>query len=118
MQNGDSSSNPIVVAEALTKVYPGPIRAVDAIDLSVETGEIFGLLGPNGAGKTTTIKMIVTLAQPTSGRVLVDDLDAMEAPDEVRTRIGYVGQEVAVDKSLTGRENLELQAALYHIPPA
>ncbi len=116
MSKGNASSQSIVHAETLTKIYEGGILAVDAIDLTVEAGEIFALLGPNGAGKTTTIKMLVTLAQPTSGRILVDGIDAMTAPDEVRARIGYVGQEVAVDKSLTARENLELQASLYHIP--
>ncbi len=100
----------------LRKVYEGGVEAVRGIDLCVQRGEIFALLGPNGAGKTTTIKIAVTLAQSTAGTVTVDGFDVATSPDEARRRIGYVGQEVAVDKSLTARENLELQAALYHIP--
>ncbi|MFM7792441.1 MAG: ABC transporter ATP-binding protein, partial [Microcystis panniformis] len=78
--------------------------------------EIFGLLGPNGAGKTTTIRCLCTLAKPDGGTIEVGGVDALSNPKSARKRLGYVAQEVALDKMLTGRELLQLQAALYHIP--
>jgi len=93
-------------------------RAVDGIDLVVETGEIFGLLGPNGAGKTTTMKMLATLLIPTSGSIRVLGIDPLERPREVRARLGaMLSGERSLYWKLTGRENLEYFAALYHVPP-
>src|SRR5437899_10532937 len=93
-------------------------RAVDGIDLLVEPGEIFGLLGPNGAGKTTTMKMLATLLIPTSGTIRVLGVDPMERPREVRARLGaMLSGERSLYMKLTGRENLEYFAALYHVPP-
>ena len=92
-------------------------RAVDGIDLLVEPGEIFGLLGPNGAGKTTTMKMLATLLIPTSGTIRVLGVDPMERPREVRARLGaMLSGERSLYMKLTGRENLEYFAALYHVP--
>ena len=94
-------------------------RAVDGIDLVVEPGEIFGLLGPNGAGKTTTMKMLATLLLPTSGTIRVLGIDPLERPREVRARLGaMLSGERSLYWKLTGRENLEYFAALYHVPPA
>ena len=94
-------------------------RAVDGIDLVVEPGEIFGLLGPNGAGKTTTMKMLATLLIPTSGTIRVLGVDPLERPREVRARLGaMLSGERSLDWKLTGRENLEYFAALYHVPPS
>jgi ABC-2 type transport system ATP-binding protein len=94
-------------------------RAVDGIDLVVEPGEIFGLLGPNGAGKTTTMKMLATLLIPTSGTIRVLGVDPLERPREVRARLGaMLSGERSLYWKLTGRENLEYFAALYHVPPA
>jgi len=73
-------------------------------------------LGPNGAGKTTTIRCLCTLAKPDAGKIEVGGVDAISSPKAVRQRLGYVAQEVAIDKVLTGRELLRLQAALYHLP--
>ncbi len=109
--------------DALRKVYPGSRRepevvAVDGVSFSIAPGEVFALLGPNGAGKSTTIKVVATLLRPTSGAVRVEGHDVATAPDEVRARIGYVPQEVALDRHLTARQHLELSARLYHVPKA
>jgi ABC-2 type transport system ATP-binding protein len=94
-------------------------RAVDGIDLRVETGEIFGVLGPNGAGKTTTMKMLATLLIPTSGTIRVLGIDPLARPREIRARLGaMLSGERSLYWKLTARENLEYFAALYHVPPA
>jgi ABC-2 type transport system ATP-binding protein len=103
-----------VEIENLKKSY-GSIPAVEDVSFQVERGEIFGLLGPNGAGKTTTIRCLCTLAKPDSGIVNICGIDAIAHPKIARRRLGYVAQEVALDKVLTGRELLQLQAALYHL---
>jgi ABC-2 type transport system ATP-binding protein len=103
--------------ENLRKSY-GTVEAVKQVSLSVQSGEIFGILGPNGAGKTTTLKCLCTLTQPDGGRLEVSGLDVLADPRAARQRLGYVAQEIALDKMLTGRELLQLQAALYHLPPA
>jgi ABC-2 type transport system ATP-binding protein len=104
-----------VFIDNLRKSY-GTVPAVKDVSFKVQPGEIFGLLGPNGAGKTTTIRCLCTLAKPDAGVVEVAGISTVESPREVRKRLGYVAQEVALDKILTGRELLELQSALYHIP--
>ncbi|MFP4103510.1 ATP-binding cassette domain-containing protein [Coleofasciculus sp.] len=104
-----------VLIENLKKYY-GDVEAVKDISLNVEPGEIFGLLGPNGAGKTTTIRCLCTLSKPDAGKIEVSGISAIANPRAVRRRIGYVAQEVALDKVLTGRELLQLQADLYHLP--
>ena len=100
----------------LRKVYPGGTVAVDRIDFSVGAGEFFGFLGPNGAGKTTTIRILATLLAPTDGRASVAGLDVGTRPDEVRRRVGFAMQTVAVDQLSTGRENLELVGRLHRVP--
>lgn len=104
-----------VLIENLQKSY-GDVQAVKDISFTVGPGEIFGLLGPNGAGKTTTIRCLCTLAKPDAGKIEVGGISAIASPKAVRQRLGYVAQEVAIDKVLTGRELLKLQAALYHLP--
>jgi ABC-2 type transport system ATP-binding protein len=104
-----------VVIQNLCKSY-GTVPAVKDVSFQVNPGEIFGLLGPNGAGKTTTIRCLCTLAKPDAGSIEIGGVSAIEQPREARKRLGYVAQAVAIDKILTGRELLELQAALYHIP--
>ena len=103
-----------VLIENLEKSY-GNKTAVKNISFKVKPGEIFGLLGPNGAGKTTTIRCLCTLLAPDSGKIEVCGVSAITQPRAVRKRLGYVAQEVALDKMLTGKELLELQAALYHL---
>ncbi len=104
-----------VLIQNLQKRY-GSVEAVKDISFQVEPGEIFGLLGPNGAGKTTTIRCLCTLTTPDAGKVEVSGISAVDQPRAARRRLGYVAQEVALDKVLTGRELLQLQAALYHLP--
>lgn len=105
----------IIETERLTKIFPGRVTAVDAVDFEVREGEIFGFLGPNGAGKTTTIKMLNTLLRPTSGRATVAGFDVVRNPAEVRRVIGYVAQDVGVDEHATGRENLTLYGHFYRL---
>jgi ABC-2 type transport system ATP-binding protein len=93
--------------------------AVDGVSLQIERGEIFGLLGPNGAGKSTTIRMLCTLLEPTSGTAHVNGFDVVKQANQVRQNLGTVlAGERSIYWKLTGRENLEYFAALYHIPPA
>ncbi|RFA06533.1 ABC transporter ATP-binding protein [Subtercola boreus] len=98
-------SNPAIVTQALTRKY-GPKTAVNSLDLSVEQGEIFGLLGHNGAGKTTTVTLLTTLLEPTSGSATVAGIDVRSAPHTVRTKIGYLPENVRLYDNLTMRENL------------
>lgn len=91
----------------------GEMTAVDALNLRIRQGIIFGLLGPNGAGKSTTIKMLTTLLNPTSGTATVAGHDIVKSPAKVRRSIGYVPQLVSADGALTGYENLNLSARLY-----
>ena len=105
-----------VETRLLSKVYRNGLKAVDEISIRIEDGEIFGFLGPNGAGKSTTIMILTTLLKPTSGMAYVASFDVVSQAKKVRQNIGYVQQDSTVDEYLTGRENLELQARLNHIP--
>ena len=108
---------PAVLIENLKKRY-GSVEAVKDISFQVEPGEIFGLLGPNGAGKTTTLRVLCTLTTPDAGKIEISGISVLSNPKGARQRLGYVAQEVALDKVLTGRELLQLQGALYHLPGA
>jgi ABC-2 type transport system ATP-binding protein len=93
--------------------------AVGGVSFDIGAGEIFGLLGPNGAGKTTTIKMLSTLLEPSDGTAIINGYDVAKQPGLVRQSLGAVlTGERSVYWKLTGRENLEYFAALYHIPRA
>lgn len=104
----------LIELRQLSKTY-GDVKALQGLDLEVPDACLYGLLGPNGAGKTTTLRILATLLAPDSGSVLVDGIDALLDPRAVRRRLGYVAQEVAIDKILTGRELLQLQGDLYHL---
>ena len=109
-------STPTIVVKNLVKTFGSrlrPIRAVDDLTFSVQRGSIFGLLGPNGAGKTTTLRIMTTLTRPTGGSVDVLGYDVVQAPLEVRRRIGVVIQEQAADLLLNVRDNL-LTFARFH----
>jgi ABC-2 type transport system ATP-binding protein len=96
----------VIRTVGLTKVYPGGVRAVDDLDLSVRRGEIFGLLGPNGAGKTTTAGMLTTRVIPTAGQALVGGIDVVAQPAAAKRLIGVVPQTNTLDRSLSVWENL------------
>lgn len=110
------SSGPIRTRK-LTKAY-GSLVAVDALDLDVRAGEIFGLLGQNGAGKTTTILMLLGLTEPTSGSATVVGLDPARRPLDVKRRVGYLPDAVGFYGGMTGRQNLRYTARLNGIPGA
>ncbi len=112
-------STPIAVeAVRLSKTYEGGVTAVEDVSFQVAPGEVFGLLGPNGAGKTTTLRILITVLRPSGGQARVLGMDVVEQATQVRQAIGYVPQERAIDRFLTGREHLELLASLYHLPAA
>ncbi|MFG3515992.1 ATP-binding cassette domain-containing protein [Streptomyces bobili] len=106
---------PAVEARALIKTYPGGVTALNGMDVTVESGTVFGLLGPNGAGKSTTVKILTTLARPDSGAATVAGHDVLRHPDRVRRAIGVVAQNSGADLVATGRENLRLQGRLYGV---
>ena len=91
----------------------GEVNAVDAIDLNISKGEIYGFLGPNGAGKTTLVRMLITLLLPTTGSATVAGRDVVSEANDVRLRIGAALQDAALDLKQTGRELLRLQGRLY-----
>jgi ABC-2 type transport system ATP-binding protein len=105
-----------IVAKGLVKVYGGKVHAVNGVDIDVREGELFGFLGPNGAGKTTTVQMLTGNLRITAGSATVAGLDVASSPLAVKERIGLVFQEGTADPDLTGRENLELAAALFRVP--
>lgn len=98
----------------LYKSY-GPVMALNGLNLKVPKGSLYGLLGPNGAGKSTALRIICTLLSPDSGHVEVGGHNVLLEEKETRRRLGYVAQDVAIDKILTGRELLQLQGDLYHL---
>lgn len=98
----------------LTRRY-GDLVAVDGIDLAIGEGSFFGLLGPNGAGKTTIVSVLCTLLRPSSGGARLLGRDVVADRAAVRRQIGIVFQEPSLDPELTGRQNLDLHARLYHL---
>ena len=106
---------PLVIIESLQKSF-NTVKAVQDISFNINRGEIFGLLGPNGSGKTTTIRCLCTLTKPDSGEIKIGGISALKYPHIIRNFLGYVAQDITLDKILTGRELLQLQASLYHLP--
>ena len=107
-----------IEVEGLVREFKKGPRAVDAIDLHVDPGEIYGFLGPNGAGKSTTVLMLTTLLPPTAGTARVAGHDIVREGPSVRRVIGAALQDAALDPLLTGREHFKLQTALHGIPRA
>jgi ABC-2 type transport system ATP-binding protein len=106
-----------IEAEGLGKRF-GDLWALRDLDLVVPAGSVLGLLGHNGAGKTTAVRILTTLALPTTGRARVAGIDVLDDPNGVRSRIGLAAQAATVDGLLTARRNLELVGRLYHLPRA
>jgi ABC-2 type transport system ATP-binding protein len=111
----DIPQSPMLATQELTRRFEN-FTAVDALNISVAPGEVFGLLGPNGAGKSTVIKMLTTLLPLSAGKAFLAGYDVQRQPEEVRRIIGYVPQSLSADGSLTGYENLLMFAKLYDIP--
>ena len=114
---------PVLAVEDLRKTYPGtrktpPVEAVKGISFAVEAGETFGLLGPNGAGKSTTLGCITSLVRPTSGRIVVDGVDAREEPLRVKRLIAVVPQTRNLDRDLGVREVLTYHGRYFGLPAA
>lgn len=107
-----SSVESLVVTNKLTKKF-GDFTAVDALDLDVRQGEIFGFLGPNGAGKSTTIRMLLGLIRPTSGSATIFGKDIRKHGTEIRREIGYLPGELAMYENLTPRQFFKYSASLY-----
>ncbi|RJQ75983.1 MAG: ABC transporter ATP-binding protein [Desulfobacteraceae bacterium] len=105
----------VLQASDLTHVYESaaPTPALNKVNLTVQSGEIFGLLGPNGAGKTTAISVMSTLLRPNAGQVHICGLDALRRPRQVRPYIGVVPQRIALFETLSASENLAYFGRLY-----
>ena len=108
------SGEAVIRTEQLRRTF-GERVAVDALDLVVRRGEVFGLLGPNGSGKTTTIRILCGLLQPTSGSAEVAGVNVVQHPERVRTRIGYMSQRFGLYEDMTILENLRFYGGLYGI---
>jgi len=106
-----------IEAKDLRKTYPGGVEAVKGINFTVAAGEVFGLLGPNGAGKSTTVGMLTTTIAPTSGSASLAGFDVARQPLLARSVSSVVFQEAVVDRSLTGRRNLEIHTSLWGVEP-
>lgn len=98
----------------LSKIF-GNIRALDALDLEIASGDSFALLGPNGAGKTTLVKIISTIMRPTSGEVIVDGYRVLDEKEKVRERLGLISHQTFLYDDLSAEENLIFFKNLYHL---
>lgn len=89
--------------------------AVDSLSFTVQKGEIYGLLGPNGAGKTTTLRMLATLIRPDSGNAFIDGVSILENPSRVRSKIGFLTNDLKLDEVFTPDYLFDLSSRLYHV---
>ncbi|MFE7663288.1 ATP-binding cassette domain-containing protein [Streptomyces celluloflavus] len=103
-----------IVVEGLRKRYKDK-QALDGLDLTIRAGTVQGILGPNGAGKTTAVRIMSTLLRPDEGRIEVAGINVRTRAEEVRSQIGLLGQNAAVDEELSGRQNLEMFGRLHHL---
>ncbi len=113
----NSNGDIVVRAEKLTRRF-GEVLALDALDLEISRGEIFGLVGPDGSGKTTTLRLLCGLLSPTAGRAEVAGHDVAREIDAVKDRIGYMAQRFGLYADLTVAENMRFYADLFGIAPA
>ena len=109
-----TAESEILRTDGLVKAYRGR-RVVDQVSITVHEGEIVGLLAPNGAGKTTTILMLLGLTEPTAGTARVNGTDPTRDPLLVKSRVGYLPDEVGFYDDMTARENLRYTAMLNRV---
>ncbi len=112
---GSASQAWAIKVEGLTKSFSNHL-ALRGIDLEVRRGESVVIFGPNGAGKTTLIKVLATIMNPSSGRILVDGLSLKNSAEEIRRRIGVVTHQTFLYSNLTAYENLEFYSRMYDVP--
>jgi len=105
----------MIKIQQITKKYP-KVTALDAVTLEVQQQEFFGLLGPNGAGKTTLMNLLVGYFNPDSGTITIDGDNVTQDTLEIRKKIGFVPQSLALYDELTAQENLEVFGQLFDIP--
>ncbi|MBI2434577.1 MAG: ABC transporter ATP-binding protein, partial [Candidatus Hydrogenedentes bacterium] len=105
----------VIETYALCKNY-NHFQALRGLNLTLEKGDIYGFIGPNGAGKTTTIRILATLLEPTSGRALINGVDVMRAPYEIKKMVGYMPDSFGVYDGMRLREYLDFFGAAYKIP--
>jgi ABC-2 type transport system ATP-binding protein len=110
------NNNHAIEVDGLAKTYAGDVEAVRGISFNVDAGEVFGLLGPNGAGKSTTVGMLTTTIVPTGGSARLTGFDVARQPLAARAVASVVYQDPVVDRTLSGRQNLELHARLWRVP--
>jgi ABC-2 type transport system ATP-binding protein len=115
-QAAETPGTTAVLVRGLTKTYAGGVEAVKRIDFDVQSSEVFGLLGPNGAGKSTTIGMLTTTIRPTAGSASLAGFDVTEQPLAARSVSSVVFQDPVVDRSLSGKANLQIHADLWSVP--
>jgi ABC-2 type transport system ATP-binding protein len=104
-----------MIAVSNLKKSFGRIKALDGINLTVASGEIFGFIGPNGAGKTTTIRIMGGILSPTEGTVIIDGVDMAREPEKAKKKIGFIPDRPFLYEKLTGMEFLKFSADLYGV---
>jgi ABC-2 type transport system ATP-binding protein len=109
-----ASVEALIQVSGLGKKF-GALTAVDNLSISVRSGEIFGLVGPDGAGKTTTLRMLASVMKPDVGRIVMDGIDAREAPDQVKRHVSYMPQRFGLYEDLTVNENIRFYADLFEV---
>ncbi len=109
-------SDAIIQTDGLTRLFKEH-RAVDALDLSIQSGELFGLVGPDGAGKTTTLRLLAGLLQISEGEGSVAGFDLRKQAESIKPQIGYMAQEFSLYAELTVVENLQFFSEIYNVDP-
>jgi len=113
-----SAEQPVVIqVDGLTKRF-ADFTAVNQLSFSVRRGEIFGLVGPDGAGKTATMRMLAGVMRPDGGAIVIEGIDAVANPEDVKPHVSYMPQRFGLYEDLTVDENIRFYADLFEVPPA